>query len=266
LLTELLKTEPADSIQDEPGVRLTLRNIADCERLIWQAAPDADDWASAVAEVAASSDVRVSLLVLVRSRLLRLVRDYDARHNADRKGPWFPVSVSGRRFWPLDPRPQDFDIEDIAWSASNIPRFNGHGRVFVSVAQHSVLVSQKVRPENAILGLLHDAAEPFFNDVMSPVKVLLGEVYAHLEWRCWLAIAKAFGVPHATADTSEGEAAWDDLKEADRRALVTEHRLLFPGGYLPLETPVRPYADPVEPWSPEHARERFLARFRELCG
>ena len=49
---------------------------------------------------------------------------------------------SGVRFWPLLPNPDDILIEDIAHSLSLQCRFAGHSRVFYSVAEHSVRVSQ----------------------------------------------------------------------------------------------------------------------------
>ena len=50
-------------------------------------------------------------------------------------------TYSGKRFYILDPRPQDVDIVDIAHALSLLTRFTGHTREFYSVAQHSVLVS-----------------------------------------------------------------------------------------------------------------------------
>lgn len=243
--------DPADLPEDEAGVCKLLREAAFCEQEVWRNFPENASWAEA------AQTFPGIVFAVRRTYLLDRVADFDRRHNADRKGPWFPVSLSGRRFWPLDPRPQDFDIGDIAHSLANIPRFNGHGLAFLSVAQHSVFVSKKVSSENALLGLLHDAPEAYLHDISSPVKALLGDVYRDMETTAFLAICEAFVCPCTLS-------GWSEVKEADRRALVSEHRVLFPGGYLPLSEPVRPYPDPIEPWSPEVARERFLERFREL--
>jgi hypothetical protein len=60
------------------------------------------------------------------------------------------LTFSGHRFWPLDPRPHDIRIEDISHALANQSRFGGHCRIFYSIAQHSVLVSELCRPEDAL--------------------------------------------------------------------------------------------------------------------
>lgn len=75
--------------------------------------------------------------------------------------------------------PQDyreFDVESLAHSLAQLPRFLGHQRNFVSVAEHSVLVSlvleHELRREDlAFEGLMHDAHEPLSGgDVPRPFK------------------------------------------------------------------------------------------------
>ena len=48
-----------------------------------------------------------------------------------RKGDWMQT-ISGRQFWPIDPRPEDVFIEDIAHALSMMCRFNGHCDRFYS--------------------------------------------------------------------------------------------------------------------------------------
>ena len=88
---------------------------------------------------------------------------------AARKGDWIQT-FTGRAFYVLDPRPEDVDIEDIAHALSMQCRFAGHCREFYSVAQHSVTASWLVPPEDALWGLLHDAAEAYVVDLPRPIK------------------------------------------------------------------------------------------------
>jgi 5'-deoxynucleotidase YfbR-like HD superfamily hydrolase len=79
-------------------------------------------------------------------------------------------TFTGRQFWPLDPRPEDIELLDIAHALANKCRYTGHTRSFYSVAQHSVLVSEIVPAADAHWGLLHDASEAYLPDVARPVK------------------------------------------------------------------------------------------------
>lgn len=93
----------------------------------------------------------------------------------ERRGDWM-LTFTGRRFWPLDPRPVEIAIEDIAHALSMICRYNGHTRRFYSVAEHSVLLCQVMterEPENVwhqLQALMHDAAEAYLCDIVRPVK------------------------------------------------------------------------------------------------
>ena len=114
---------------------------------------------------------------------------------ADRKGDWMQT-YTGRQFWPLDPRPEEVVIEDIARALSMQCRFAGHCAKFYSVADHSVRVSM-LADENstlALAGLLHDAAEAYVVDVPRPLKRFLPG-YKEIEREVARAIEKRFGLP-----------------------------------------------------------------------
>ena len=113
----------------------------------------------------------------------------------DRKGDWIQT-FTGKRFYPLDPRPEDFDIIDIAHALSLTTRFGGHCINFYSVAEHSFLIGSQMyddlkNPDEALAGLLHDASEAYLGDIPKPLKQLLPE-YLKIEHNVQTVIMKKF--------------------------------------------------------------------------
>ena len=92
----------------------------------------------------------------------------------ERKGDWMQI-FTGKKFWPLDPKSEEVDIKDIAHSLAFQCRFNGHSNYFYSIAQHSVIVSKIVSKDQAFAALLHDAAETYIGDMVSPLKRFMPE-------------------------------------------------------------------------------------------
>jgi 5'-deoxynucleotidase YfbR-like HD superfamily hydrolase len=173
------------------------------------------------------------------------------------KGPTIMLR-SGSYLDLQDPDAGVVTIEDIAHALSNICRYTGHCIEFYSVAQHSVLVSQIVPPQDALAGLLHDAAEAFIGDVSKPLKILLPD-YQEVERRVELAVFGRFGLsPQLPAS----------VKIADRVLLRTEQRDLMgaEGHTWQFTEGTQPLAERIVPVSPREAREAFLRRFEELAG
>lgn len=83
-------------------------------------------------------------------------------------------TFSGKKFFPLEPEKNEYDIHDIAHALSLKCRFGGHCQRFYSVAEHCVRVADIVAPESKLWALLHDAAEAYLPDVCQPIK---GDVY-----------------------------------------------------------------------------------------
>lgn len=108
----------------------------------------------------------------------------------------FMQSYTGKKFYSLDPRPEDIDIVDIAHALSMQCRYNGHYRRFYSVAEHCVLLSKLFTAEYALWALLHDETEAYVGDMVRPLKAHLPD-YCAAEDRVMIAIAERFGLESA---------------------------------------------------------------------
>ncbi|WP_315313054.1 HD family hydrolase [Pantoea vagans] len=150
-------------------------------------------------------------------------------------------------------------IEDIACALSNLCRFTGHVQDFYSVAQHSVHVSYLVPPTFALDALLHDAAEAYIGDCVSPLKALLPD-YQEIEKRVELAVTKRFGI------RTLGK--WPEVKLADLIMLATERRDLDldDGTPWPILEGIAPAPFILSPLNPRQSRVLFLQRFYDLNG
>jgi len=174
-----------------------------------------------------------------------------------RKGDWAQL-YSGKKFWPLDPKAEEIQIEDIAHALSLSTRFNGHCEKFYSIAQHSVLVSLIVKRDQALAGLLHDATEAYLGDIIRPFKKYLKQ-FQTIEKNVEKEIHKKFEIKNY--DEKE-------IKKADTILLLTEARDLMksrPDKWDNEEEYPR-LNRKIIPWSPEKSERLFLKRFREIIG
>lgn len=176
-----------------------------------------------------------------------------------RVGNWIQTAT-GNKYWPLDPRPEDVHVEDIAHSLGMLCRYNGHCRFFYSVAEHSVHVAQVLMAEGhdvptVLAGLLHDGSEAYCTDVPRPLKpYLLG--YDEIEERNWLAIAHRFGLPPVMPEA---------VHKADNAVLLAEKPVLM-GMQHKWSIPGEPAHVRVQGWDPDLARYAFLRQFHFLTG
>ncbi|RWX28479.1 hypothetical protein EHH54_32455 [Rhizobium leguminosarum] len=165
-------------------------------------------------------------------------------------------TASGRKFFPMDPRADEVFIDDIAHSLSMQCRYAGHCQRFYSVAEHSVLMARHLRWEGvdvALWALLHDASEAYLVDVPRPVKPYL-EGYKAAEAKVMAAVALRFGL--------EGEMP-AAVHDADNRIIADELvnlvRMDWHARYEGKELGVT-----LRYWSPEKAKEEFMATFQAL--
>lgn len=163
---------------------------------------------------------------------------------------------TGKKFFPLDPKIEDIDIEDIAHSLSMLCRFTGHSTFFYSVSQHSVLVSYNCNPEDALMGLLHDASEYALQDIPSPLKRSgKFEEYRIYEYKLQSMIYTKF---------CKSIIEPPSVKEADIRMLATEARDLMSPLHPEWIQPAKPYDFKIDPVLPHLAKSLFINRFNEL--
>lgn len=179
-----------------------------------------------------------------------------------RRGDWLHT-WSGGQVWPFDPRPEDVRILDIAHALARDCRWNGAIIPWhYSVAQHSVLVSMEVaetRPDLALVGLLHDAAEGYLRDMARPMKIGMLE-YKVLEQEWEAVIGPVFGLGDQLIRQP------DVVKKADMVVCATERRDIVtpgPGKDRWAMTHV-PRVERIKAWSAEQAFNEFMWWFGKL--
>jgi hypothetical protein len=121
-------------------------------------------------------------------------------------------TYTGKKFDLLNPRVEDVDIIDIAHSLSMQCRYNGHTLKFYSVAEHCVHVANALPYNLRLAGLLHDAAEAYVGDCISPLKNLL-PYFKGIEDRILEAIAVRFQVQNILSDNLVHQADLDILED-----------------------------------------------------
>jgi 5'-deoxynucleotidase YfbR-like HD superfamily hydrolase len=182
-------------------------------------------------------------------------------HGPPRPGPYLQT-VSGRWVNPFDPDPSQLDAGDIARALANQCRFGGHSRVFYSVAQHAVIVSELVEQrggdvEDVFAALMHDATEAYLGDMPHPLKHRspLGAAFKQAEDHLERALRERFRI---RADVPE-------IKRADRALLATERRAFSAEDWhWPELDGVEPLDVELTAWSPDEAAEAFARRYAEL--
>lgn len=169
------------------------------------------------------------------------------------------------------PRPEQFEIEDMAHSLATMNRYSGHALWPMSVAQHSIKVAEIVAatdPSQALAALLHEGEEPWIGDWSSPLKWWLRHnapealsLIPPIKRACEI----RFGLePHALDSAL--------IKHADLIMLATEKRDLFGpsprdgwGASTGFALP-EPLPEHCEEWTWREAKGRFLEAFERYGG
>jgi hypothetical protein len=197
-------------------------------------------------------------------------------------------------FDPANPRAEDVRIEDIAHGLSNICRYGGQTSRFYSVAEHSVLVARAAmglvewqRDQSrsggeggyltdafvrqvGIVALLHDAAEAYIGDIVTPIKrrtlytgeflVSIDAVEAQIVIAIGERFAKQIGVQNHTHEV-KGYA-----EECDHRIVVDETLELFPHGTHEgwANAFGKPLGVEIVGWDPVTAERKWLSLWTTL--
>lgn len=174
----------------------------------------------------------------------------------------FINTFSGIRFYPLEPRPEDVSIADIAHALSYMTRANGHLAHFYSVAQHSVNCALEAQARGhsrriRLACLLHDASEAYLSDITRPLKHHLDN-YLEIERRLQSVIYARYGLDLGREELAAVEAIDDALLYAEFS--VIQGLALFdtePALSLRHDFSERPFVE---------VRQEFLALFEELTN
>lgn len=177
------------------------------------------------------------------------------------EGGGYTRTRSGRKFWILNPSPEDFSVKDMAFSLSNVCRWGGHCD-FYSVAQHAVMCARAAldlrHPAISPLKMLHhEASEAYMGDMVRPLKRGLPD-YRAVEERMMQAAAKAVGFQWPMTEEEHA---------LDSGMMILESRFLFPSTTredFPEEPPF-PLLFPNFRWSPREACHNFLLTHKLLA-
>lgn len=165
------------------------------------------------------------------------------------------LTNSGQYIDMLSPSASQIRIEDIAHGLSKLCRFGGQCSVFFSVAEHSLNVADDIMQHSPTRAVSKELG-------LSALKELLPD-YCQLEDHWALVIGRALGVQLTPLPI--------EVKEADRRALYYEHRLLFPNDKEQWSAESKPEY-PVYPalhmcnQHPGVLRRSFLREYESLGG
>jgi 5'-deoxynucleotidase YfbR-like HD superfamily hydrolase len=154
-------------------------------------------------------------------------------------------TFSGVEFDLFNPKPHMVKIEDIARALAYNPHFNGHTPAFFSIAEHCMLVADLVPnylgKRGKLVALLHDAAEAYVGDLISPLKNKM-PFFRHTENKIIKAVFEHFNLPIHLMGT---------IKKYDEKAKQYEFDAFYGDGKF------------VTYHSPDKAEVAFLRRFAQ---
>lgn len=153
-------------------------------------------------------------------------------------------TFTGKSVNVFNPKPEMFDIIDIAHGLSKEQRFGNQLAMNYCVAQHSIICCEMAPIENKLTALMHDAAETYLRDLAKPIKLKLSE-YSEIENIIMECLSDKFGFQYPLPDR---------VKEIDDFMLKREWNALMLRN--------EPFGDAL--MSRTAAKKTFLKMFKEL--
>lgn len=166
----------------------------------------------------------------------------------------------------LDPKPEDFEIRDIAWALSKECRFGNFIPEHYSVAEHCIhaagvaawgcweyrSLSERILMQKIML--LHEGGETLWRDMPSPNKKALPEYKVH-ENRARSAVFRRFGISH------EKEGRLYHIEKKIDRMLYDHENAVLRGSDTPTISGLK-----LHFYKPEDAYSAFLDMYHVLFG
>lgn len=173
------------------------------------------------------------------------------------------VTHSGRHInlaAPFSEKSDPVDLDDIANGLAKQCRFNGQINKFYSVAEHSILVSRLVPDALALPALMHDAAEAFLGDIVSPLKGLISG-YDKIEHQLMCRISDDLDFEWPLLSRIDR----NFIKNADLLALRSEKETFYPDEpEWPVLKNTGEFTFKLECMNWMDARLAFIGRYHEL--
>lgn len=158
----------------------------------------------------------------------------------------FIHTLSGKYIDVQFPKPDMFDIDDIAHGLAGEFRWSNQTAEYYTVAQHCVEMARKASYKNRLAVLLHDAPEFILKDLPKPVKLILDD-YKRLEDGVMKVIAEKFGIAFPFDP---------EIKRLDHQQLEREYKNLILGERETFFTVM----------SPRVAKAAFLKMYHEIIA
>lgn len=170
--------------------------------------------------------------------------------------------LTGARFSYEHPEQSDVSIDDIANPLAHICRYAGQLPYFYSVAQHAVNATFLVEAPFKYTALMHDTAEAFTNDIVTPLKAAV-PMFKVLEQRIEGAMSEKFGFIYPLPKEVElADRIMLGLEMKHIRGQDMSDHAIFNG--IEFDWDTIPAGIDLKSWGPKKAKLAFMKKFNEL--